>query len=218
MNVLLGVIPVLILIFAVLGTIFIGVATPTEAAGMGAFGAVLISIAYRKFTWKGFSVALTGCFRTTAMIGGLMTGALFFTSVFLGAGGGRYIAEYIATQGLSITAVIWALLFVVFLLGFVMSIGSIIFVTVPIFAPILRAAGIDEIWFALLFCLMCQVAYLTPPFAPGVYLLKPLCPPEITLAEMYKGIIPFIIIDWLMILLAYFVPPIITWLPNLTIK
>ena len=218
MNVLLGVIPVLILIMAVLGTIFLGIATPTEAAGMGAFGAVLISIAYRKFTWKGFSVALTGCFRTTAMIGGLMTGALFFTSVFLGAGGGKTIATFVVEQNLSITAVIWALLFVVFLLGFVMSIGSIIFVTVPIFAPILRAAGVDEIWFALLFCLMCQVAYLTPPFAPGVYLLKPLCPPEITLVEMYKGIIPFIIIDWIAIFLVYFIPPIATWLPSITIK
>ena len=218
MNVLLGVIPVLILIMAVLGTIFLGIATPTEAAGMGAFGAVLISIAYRKFTWKGFSVALTGCFRTTAMIGGLMTGALFFTSVFLGAGGGKTIATFVVEQNLSITAVIWALLFVVFLLGFVMSIGSIIFVTVPIFAPILRAAGVDEIWFALLFCLMCQVAYLTPPFAPGVYLLKPLCPPEITLVEMYKGIIPFIIIDWIAIFLVYFIPPIATWLPGITIK
>ena len=217
MNVLLGVIPVLILIMAELGTIFLGIATPTEAAGMGAFGAVLISIAYRKFTWKGFSVALTGCFRTTAMIGGLMTGALFFTSVFLGAGGGKTIATFVVEQNLSITAVIWALLFVVFLLGFVMSIGSIIFVTVPIFAPILRAAGVDEIWFALLFCLMCQVAYLTPPFAPGVYLLKPLCPPEITLVEMYKGIIPFIIIDWIAIFLVFFIPPIATLLPSITI-
>lgn len=218
MNVLLGVIPVLLLILAVLGTIFLGIATPTEAAGMGAMGAVLISVAYRKFTWKGFSVALTGCFRTGSMIGGIMTGALFFTSVFLGGGGGKTIATFVVEQNLSVTATIWGLLFVVFLLGFVMSIGSIIFVTVPIFAPVLRVQGVDEIWFALLFCLMCQVAYLTPPFAPGVYLLKPLCPPEITLVEMYKGIIPFIIIDWLAIMLVYFIPPIATWLPTMMIK
>jgi len=218
MNVLLGVVPVLLLILAVLGTIFLGIATPTEAAGMGAFGAVLISIAYRKFTWKGFSVALTGCFRAGAMIGGIMTGALFFTSVFLGAGGGKTISTFVVEQNLSVTATIWGLLFIVFLLGFVMSIGSIIFVTVPIFAPVLRVQGVDEIWFALLFCLMCQVAYLTPPFAPGVYLLKPLCPPEITLAEMYKGIIPFIIIDWIAIFVCYFWPPLITWLPGQMIK
>jgi tripartite ATP-independent transporter DctM subunit len=209
-----GVIPVLFLIFAVLGTIFLGIATATEAAGVGAFGAVLISIAYRRFTLKGFATALTGCFRTMAMIAGMLLGSLFFVSVFLMSGAGATIANFVNDMKLGPTATIWAVMLIVFILGFVLDINSIIFITVPIFGPMLKIFGINELWFAILFSINCQIAYLTPPMAPGVYLLKPLCPPEVTLAEMYIGIIPFVLCDIVGMLLVYFIPPLATWLPS----
>lgn len=213
-----GVIPVLFLIFAVLGTIFMGIATATEAAGVGAFGAILISIIYRRFTWKGFATALAGCFRTMAMIAGMLLGSLFFVSVFLLAGTGATIANFIKDMKLGATETIWAVMAILFILGFVLDIASIIFITVPIFMPVLKLFNVNELWFAMLFSIGCQVAYLTPPMAPGVYLLKPLCPPEITLAEMYMGIIPFVLCNFAGLLLVYYIPPLATWLPSQMVR
>jgi len=210
---LIGVFPVLLLISAVLGTIFAGVATPTEAAGMGAFGALVISIAYRKMTFRSFSVALTNCLRVTALIGGLTIGANSFSAIFLAAGGGTYTAKTLIGMGLGLTGIIVGVLFIDFLFGFVMNNLSIILILVPIFHPMCVGMGANPLWFCILFILMGQIAYLTPPYAPGVYLLKPLCPPQLLLIEMYKGVIPFIIIDWVCVFLIYNMPILCTWLP-----
>ena len=213
-----NVVPVMALIFAVLGTIYLGIATATEASGVGALGAVLISIIYRKFTWPTFKRALIACYRTTAMIGGITIGANFFSSVFLKAGGGGATTNLLVGMGLSPIGIMWGCLFLNFLLGFVMNNLSIILILVPIFNPMLTKMGVNPLWFAMLFNLMCQVAYLTPPFAPGVYLLKPLCPPEVELQSMYKGIIPFVILDFMAIFLVYFFPGLATWLPSVLIR
>lgn len=215
---IIGVLPIITLISAVLGTIFAGIATPTEAAGMGAFGALIISIIYRKFTWRGFGVALTNCLRVTAMIGGITIGANFFSAVFLAAGGGKTTAGILLGMGLGLTGIIFGVLFIDFILGFVMNNLSIVLILVPIFHPMVVSMGADPHWFAILFVLMGQIAYLTPPFAPGVYLLKPLCPKEIYLTEMYKGVIPFIIIDWICVVIVFLYKPLTTWLPSLMIK
>ena len=175
----LGVLPVLFLIFAVMGTLFLGICTATEAAGIGALGAIIISVAYRKFTYKGFTKALLGCYRSAAMIGGMVIGASFFASVYLGAGGGAWVEKSLETYHVSVTIFIWIMMFISFLLGFVMNQLSILFILVPIFTPVLQTNNVNQLWFAMLFAVNMQIAYLTPPMAPGVYLLKPLCPPEI---------------------------------------
>lgn len=214
----LGVMPVLFLILAVMGTLFLGIATATEAAGVGAMGALIISIIYRKFTFKGFEKAVLGAYRTAAMIGGMVIGASFFASVYQGAGGGNKIMSWINYFNLSATAVIWVVLFIAFLLGFIMGQLSILFILVPIFNPVLRKMGANELWFAMLFAIDMQIAYLTPPMAPGVYLLKPLAPPEISLVEMYKGVIPFVLIDMAGMALVYLFPTIAIWLPDLMMQ
>jgi tripartite ATP-independent transporter DctM subunit len=210
----LGILPVMFLIVAVMVTLFIGVCTATEAAGVGALGALLISVAYGRFTIKGLSKALLSAYRSAAMIGGMVIGASFFSAVYMGAGGSTYLQKILAQYQVGPAAFIWIMMFIAFLLGFVMSQLSILFIMVPIFVPILNQFKIDQIWFAMLFQLDMQIAYLTPPMAPGVYLLKPLCPEEISLKEMYVGIIPFIIIDTAGMILLYIYPPIATWLPN----
>jgi tripartite ATP-independent transporter DctM subunit len=212
---LLGVLPVIFLIVAVSLTLFIGICTATEAAGIGAIGAMIISIAYRKFTYKGFVKALMGCYRSAAMIGGMVIGASFFSSVYLGAGGGAWVQNALARYNIGITLFIWIMMLIAFILGFVMNQLSILFIMVPIFAPVLKKYNVDELWFAMLFAVNMQIAYLTPPMAPGVYLLKPLCPPEISLGEMYVGIIPFIIIDTAGMILVYIFPSLSTWFPSL---
>jgi tripartite ATP-independent transporter DctM subunit len=209
-----GILPVIFLILAVMASLFAGICTATEAAGVGALGALLISIAYRKFTIKGLSKAVLSAYRSAAMIGGMVIGASFFSAVFMGAGGSVFIQKLLKQYDVSVDVFIWIMMALAFILGFVMSQLSILFILVPIFVPILRQYKIDDLWFAMLFQIDMQIAYLTPPMAPGVYLLKPLCPPEITLAEMYQGIIPFIIIDVAGMILLYIYPPIATWLPK----
>lgn len=209
-----GILPVMFLILAVMATLFAGICTATEAAGVGALGALIISIAYKKFTLKGLSRALLSAYRSAAMIGGMVIGASFFSAVYMGAGGSGWIQRILKQYNVGVELFIWIMMFIAFLLGFVMSQLSILFIMVPIFVPILRQYKVDELWFAMLFQLDMQIAYLTPPMAPGVYLLKPLCPQEITLKEMYVGIIPFIIIDTAGMILIYIYHPIATWLPG----
>jgi tripartite ATP-independent transporter DctM subunit len=208
-----GILPVIFLIVAVMVSLFAGVCTATEASGVGALGALLISVAYRKFTMKGLSKAVLSAYRSAAMIGGMVIGASFFSAVFMGAGGSSYLQRILKQYNVSVDVFIWIMMAIAFILGFVMSQLSIL-IMVPIFVPILRQFKVDEIWFAMLFQLDMQIAYLTPPMAPGVYLLKPLCPEEITLKEMYQGVIPFIIIDVAGMILVYIFPPIATWLPK----
>jgi TRAP-type mannitol/chloroaromatic compound transport system permease large subunit len=186
-----GILPVIFLIVAVMVSLFAGVCTATEASGVGALGALLISVAYRKFTMKGLSKAVLSAYRSAAMIGGMVIGASFFSAVFMGAGGSSYLQRILKQYNVSVDVFIWIMMAIAFILGFVMSQLSILFIMVPIFVPILRQFKVDEIWFAMLFQLDMQIAYLTPPMAPGVYLLKPLCPEEITLKEMYQGVILF---------------------------
>ncbi len=213
-----NVIPVIGLIFAVLGTIYLGICTPTEGAGVGALGSVILAIIYRRFTWRSFSNAVVGCYRATAMMGGILIGANFFSSVFLAAGGGATITDIALGLGLGAGGVILVVLFLNFLLGFVMNNTAIVLILIPTFQPVLRKLGVEDLWFAMLFVFMGQVAYLTPPFAPGVYLLKPLCPPEIELGQMYRGIIPFVIIDCVGAVLIFLFPRIAQWLPSLMVR
>lgn len=214
----LGILPVVFLIVAVMVSLFVGICTATEAAGVGAFGALLVSVAYRKFTMKGFSRALLTAYRSAAMIGGMVIGASFFSAVYMGAGGSIFLQKILKQYDVSVTVFIWLMMLLAFILGFIMSQLSILFIMTPIFTPILKQYKVDEIWFAMLFQLNMQIAYLTPPMAPGVYLLKPLCPPEISIQEMYIGIIPFIVIDTACMIICYLFPPISTWLPSLIIK
>jgi tripartite ATP-independent transporter DctM subunit len=213
-----NVLPLFFLVFAVLGTIYLGICTPTEGAGVGAFGATVLSIIYRKFTWRGFREALRQCYRATGMTGGVLIGANFFAAVFLGAGGGTVIANMARRFELGAGGVVFVCLFLNFIMGFVMNNLAIVLVLVPVFQPVLRKMGVNDIWFAMLFIFMGQVAYLTPPYAPGIYLLKPLCPPEVELTTMYKGIVPFIIIDAIGAVLVFFIHPISLWLPSTMIK
>ncbi len=212
------VLPVLFLVFGVLGTIYLGVATPTEGAGVGALGALILSVVYRKFTFRSFHSAVRSCYRVTAMTAAIMIGANFFSSVFLAMGGGTAITNLTITLGLGRDALILITLAINFVLGFVMSGTAIILILIPIFMPPLMRMGVNDLWFLMLFAMMSQVGYITPPWAPGIFLLKPLAPPEVKLTEMYVGIIPFIILELVATVLIWYFPAIATWLPNQMVK
>lgn len=213
-----AIVPITIIIVAVLGTIYLGVCTATEGAGIGAFTTLVMAIAYRKFTWKRYIDSISLCYRATAMTCGLMIGANFFSSVFLAMNGGEAITTLAKGFGLSGLGLVFLVLGINFVLGFFMGSTSIILILVPIFWPVLMAMGVPDLWFFMLFIFMTQIGYLTPPYAQGIYLLKPLAPKEIETPVLYRGVIPFITLQLATCVLLWFIPSITTWLPSTMTK
>lgn len=210
--------PVMLVIFSVLGTIYTGVCTATEGAGIGAITTLILSILYRKFTWSRYVAAITLCYRATAMTAGLMIGSNFFSSVFLAMRGGDAIVTLAKSLGISGTGIIFLVLGINFFLGFFMGSTSIILILLPIFWPVLKQMGVPDLWFMMLFIFMTQVGYLTPPYAQGIYLLKPLAPKEIETTTLYRGVIPFICLQFVATVILWYVHPLTEWLPSTMTK
>ena len=208
-------IPPVILIAGVLGTIFTGAATPTEAAGFGAFVAFLMVIAYRKMSWKVIrDVAESSC-RFVCMMLMLQMGARFFGCTFIGVGGGDVIASVVMSTG-SKWGAFAIMQLVYFVLGFFIDWFSIILITFPLFFPIVARLGFDPIWFAIVVAVNLQASFLTPPFGYALFYMVPIVPPGVTLLDIYRSVIPFVIIIMVFgIAFCIIYPPIITWLPSL---
>jgi tripartite ATP-independent transporter DctM subunit len=210
-------VPAVALIFAVLGTILAGIASPTEAAGVGAFGALLLTIIYGRFSWQLLGKALKVAIKLTAMILLIVVGGVMFTSIFIVMGGGRLISDIIAFFEFGPTGIIALFLFIVFLAGFVLDWTSVVLIVVPIFTPIIKEAGIDPIWFAVMLLVTIQTAYLTPPMAPSIFYLRGVAPDDFTYHEMYAGIIPFVVLQLLTLAIVAMVPSIATYLPGVIV-
>jgi tripartite ATP-independent transporter DctM subunit len=206
--------PLALLILAVLGAIMFGIATPTEAAAVGALGAMLLAAAYRALTWKGLreSVFLTA--RTSAMVCWLFVGSATFASIFAYLGGNQIINE--AVLGMNLNAVTFLLLsqFIIFVLGWPLEWTEIIIIFVPIFLPMLPHFGIDPILFGVLIALNLQTAFLSPPMAMSAYYLKGVSPPSVLLTQIFSGCMPFVYVVLVTMLLVYVFPGIAMWLPD----
>ncbi|HSW09948.1 MAG TPA: TRAP transporter large permease subunit [Bacillota bacterium] len=212
-------VPPLVLIAGVLGAIFLGVATPTEAAGTGAFSTVLLSAFMRKFSRK----ALVGAARETVTISAtilwLAAGAQMFTSVFLAQGGGEVIKGWVLGFAGGHPAIVLAIMMLtLFLLGKLICWVGILLITVPLFTPIAITLGWDPLWFGMLVCVNLQMSFLTPPFAYAIFYLKQVAPPEMTLLDIYRGVWPFIGLQALGLLLIIVFPEIVLWLPGLLLR
>jgi tripartite ATP-independent transporter DctM subunit len=202
------------LILAVMGTILAGVATPTEAAALGAGGALLLALFKRTFTWemiKGSSIATA---RTTAMVMALFIGGKVFSVVFLSMGGGDAVADFMLGNNLSPVMVLLLMNVVVFILGAFIDWAAILLITVPIFTPIAMELGFDPLWFAMILCVNLQTSFLTPPFGYSLFYFKGAAPPEYTIGEVYRGIVPFIGLQVLGVTICVVWPEIITYLPS----
>ncbi|MHB9099161.1 MAG: TRAP transporter large permease [Syntrophales bacterium] len=211
-------IPPMILIFAVMGSIILGYAAPTEAAALGALGAVLLCIGYGKFSFKLLKNTVVDMGKVTAMIMFIIVGGNSFAGIFMANDGGLLIEHLIQTLNLSPFAMMFLFLFICFLAGFVLDCYSIMLVFVPIFAPLVAKSGINPLWFAVLFMLIIQTSYITPPMAPSIFYLKGIAPKEITVRHMFTGIIPFVLCQWVTILLVLLFPKLATWLPSISLS
>jgi tripartite ATP-independent transporter DctM subunit len=206
--------PLALLILAVLGAIMFGIATPTEAAAVGALGAALLAAAYRSLTWKGLreSVFLTA--RTSAMVCWLFVGSATFASIFAYLGGNQIIKEFVL--GMNLNAVTFLLLsqVIIFILGWPLEWTEIIIIFVPIFLPMLSHFGIDPILFGVLIALNLQTAFLSPPMAMSAYYLKGVSPPSVLLTQIFSGCMPFVYVVIVTMAIVYVFPGIAMWLPN----
>lgn len=207
--------PPVLLILAVLGTIFTGIAPPTEAAAMGSLAAVLLAIAYRKFSWYLVKHAAIETLRISAFVV-LIAGMCYaFVGVFMSAGCGEVVSNVI----MSVPGGRWAsfavVMLIVFLLGMFIEWIGIVFIIVPIFTPIIKALGFDPLWAGMMICINLQMAFLTPPMAMSIFVCRGTAPAElgITMNDIIKGVIPFVIIIMISLVLCTIFPQIITWLP-----
>jgi tripartite ATP-independent transporter DctM subunit len=207
-------VPATLLILAVLGSIIAGIATPTEAASVGALGALLLTIAYGRFRPGVLVDALKQTLAINCMILLIVLGGSMFAGVFRIHGGNNLVADAIGLLDLSETGVIVLLLGVVFVFGFILDWVSVVLICLPIFLPLLAGFGVDPIWFAVLMIIVIQTSYLTPPMAPSIFYLRSIAPPEITYGDMYQGVLPFVLCQLLVLALVLLFPALATYLPQ----
>ena len=211
---LLAIIPPAFLIFTVLGTLFMGLATPTEAAACGSLGVLILAIIYRRMTW---SLLMQACMQTvsiTAMILAIVLAGSMFSGVFFASGGMAVTKSILETFGLSPWSVIVVILFAAFLLGFIIDLISIVLIVIPIAIPLVKSFGIDPLWFSVLFLVVLQTSYLSPPMAPSIFYLRAIAPPSITLKQMYIGVVPFIVCQLITLAIVVIFPDVAVWLPK----
>ena len=212
--VLTALLPASLLILAVLGSIFAGIAAPTEAAAVGALGSLILAIAYRRFSFRVLKEAVTQTIKITSMVMLIVLGGTLFASIFIVHGGDDLVSQIVEGSGLGPAGIVVVFLFVVFILGFVLDWISVLIIVLPIADPIIRAAEIDPLWFGVMVCIILQTSYLTPPMAPSIFYLRSIAPREITYIDMYKGVAPFVIAQLLTLAMVALFPVTATWLPE----
>lgn len=211
-------IPPLILIFSVLGTIMLGLATPTEAAAMGAIGTLVLTIVYGNFRVSIVNEAFLKTIRITAMILMILLGGTMFSGVFVASGGLSAVQNLIDSSNLPPWGVLVLLLALAFVAGFVLDLISIILIIIPIAMPIMLSLGFNDVWFCILFLIVIQTSYLTPPMAPAIFYLRGISPPEIKLGDMYRGVLPFIGLEIIALGLVMAFPALALWLPDVLLN
>ncbi|MCY4589336.1 MAG: TRAP transporter large permease subunit [Alphaproteobacteria bacterium] len=207
-------VPPLVLIFAVLGTIMLGWATPTEAAAMGAAGTVIMTLIYRTFTFAVLQEAFLKTLQVTAMILTILLGGTMFAGVFVALGGISAVQNLLEAANLTAWPTMLILLLIAFIAGFVLDLISIVLIIIPVAIAVLRTMGVDDVWFCIMFLVVIQTSYLTPPMAPAIFYLRGISPPEIRLSDMYRGVVPFIVLEFICLGLVMAFPEIALWLPE----
>jgi tripartite ATP-independent transporter DctM subunit len=211
-------VPPVIMIFAVLGSILLGWASPTEAAAIGALCSVALTMLYRTFTIHGLYEAIVKTVKITTMIMTVLLAGTLFTGVFIGAGGINTANKLIAQMHLTPWMLMALLMTIIFIAGFFLDWISIVLIFVPIFTPLATGAGFDAVWFCVLFLVMIQTSYLTPPMAPAIFYLRAVAPESITIRHMYAGVIPFIALQVVTLGIVMAFPVLVTWLPSVMLQ
>jgi tripartite ATP-independent transporter DctM subunit len=207
-------IPPLFLMMAVLGSIFAGIASPTEAASVGAVGATVLTLIHKKFNYQIVKDVMEATTKLTCMVFIILVGASTLGLVFRGLGGDNLVRGLILSLPFGKWGILFIVMSIIFIAGFFLDFIEITFIHVPVLAPIMIHLGVDPLWLAILIAVNLQTSFLTPPFGFSLFYLKGVTPPEVTTVDIYKGIIPFVIIQIIAILIVCFVPEVVNWLPR----
>jgi tripartite ATP-independent transporter DctM subunit len=216
-QVMVAMLPPLFLMVAVLGSIFAGIASPTEAAAVGAVGATILTIANKKFNLAILREVMRSTMSLTCMVFIILCGAALFGLVFRGLGGDELVREFLGGIGekYSYAVVLAIVLLIIFVIGFFLDFIEIIFIHVPVLAPIMIEFGFDPVWFCILLAVNLQTSFMTPPFGFSLFYLNSVTPPEVTTGHIYRGIIPFVLLQLVGLMIVIFYPPLATWLPKI---
>ncbi len=207
--------PILFLMIAVLGSIFAGVASPTEAASVGSVGATVLTIVYKRFSFRILEEVMMATTKLTCMVFIILIGATTLGLVFRGLNGDDLIRGLITSLPFGKFGILFIVMSIIFIAGFFLDFIEIIFIHVPVLAPIMVGMGVDPLWLAVLIAVNLQTSFLTPPFGFSLFYLKGVTPPEIETMDIYKGIIPFVIIQIIGLLIICIFPETVTWLPTI---
>ncbi len=202
------------LVAVVLGSIIAGVAAPSEAASMGALGSILVAAIGRRLTWQVLRETVQATTKITAMVMFILVCAQVFALAFRGLQGERLVHDLFAFLPGGINSDIWFLMFIIFVLGFFIEWIEISYIAVPLFLPVFAAAGVDMVWLATLICVNLQTSFLTPPFGWSLFFLRGVAPPEVSTGDIYRGIVPFVLLQVIALVLVFFAPGLATWLPT----
>lgn len=208
------VVPPILLVVAVLGSIIGGVAAPTEAACMGALGSILITAVSRRLTWGVMKTVARDTTKITAMMMFILMMAQVFALAFRGLNGEDLIHRMFEFLPGGVNTDIWFMLLIIFVLGFFIEWIEISYIAVPLFLPVLIAQGVDPVWIAMLITINLQSSFLTPPFGWALFYLKGVAPPEVRIGEIYKGVVPFVLMQGVALFLVFMFPQIALWLPK----
>lgn len=207
--------PPVVLIVTVLGSILFGLATPTEAAGVGAFGACALAASKGKLTIKKLRAVALDTTKVTSMVFLILIGAAVFSLVFRGFGGEELVEQFFEDLPGGVFSATLLVMVVIFFLGFILDFIEITFVVVPIVAPVLLAMGVDPVWLGVMIAINLQTSFLTPPFGFALFYLRGVAPPSVETSDIYRGVVPFITLQLLLMIILSIWPNIITWLPGL---
>jgi tripartite ATP-independent transporter DctM subunit len=206
-------VPPVLMIFAVLGSIMMGWAAPTEAAGLGAFGAIVLTIVYGRFSFRILQETVIKTLKITCMIMVILLCGNMFAGVFIASGGVALTQQLISAADLGPWLTLAAFLLVCFIAGFFLDWISVLLIFIPVFIPLVREFGFDPVWFCVMFLVVIQTSYLTPPMAPAIFYLRGISPPEITLRDMFRGVTPFIVLQIVTLIIIATFPDTVLWLP-----
>ena len=213
-DLVIAILPPGLLILAVLGSIFFGIATPTEAAGVGAFGALILALARRKLTLLTFREVLRDTTHTTAFIFAVLIGATAFSLVLRGLGGDELIERALLALPFERGGIVLAILFATFVLGFFLDWIELTLIILPLVSPVVINLGFDPIWFTVLFAVCLQTSFLTPPVGFAIFYLKGAAPADLPVSTIYRGVLPFVLLQLLGLVIIFQFAEIVTWLPS----
>ena len=208
----------MVLILGVLGSIFAGIATPTEASGVGCLLAFIMMCAYGKFSWQALYDSVIQTAKTTSMVMMIIVAASIFTGVFLGMGCGQVVSNLILGLGLGKWGTFIIMMLILFFMGMFIDWMGIVLIVFPIFLPIAQSLGFDTFWFVMIMAIMLQDSFLTPPFGYSLFYLRGIAPPEVKTSDIYWGVVPFWHLMEVGLIICILFPETITWLPSILVK